>query len=354
MLFKDDWDECRQWQAAWLRGEDAAHWALGVLAPRERPLTVPPPPPRPQEPRQAWLDYEGNLARAQLPFASMFWGGIDHPYITANLGPGSLSLFLGAKPGFGTDTIWHEPCFDDPAKVDLAFNPDNEYWQWTCKALAYYKAAARDRFLVAMPDLTSGMDCLAQLFGTQPLLMFLLECPQEIHRLLCQLEAIHDRVYDELRKIIVDDHGGNAVPVFQIWGPGRTLVTQCDFSAMISPDMFAEFVVPGLEHQCSRVDHSVYHLDGPAALRHLPRLLGVRSLTAIEWTPGTPNPYAADPCWWDKVWKPVYAAGKRAHVWAVPPDQIAPFLGKFGRQGTLITTGCESEAQARQLIRETA
>jgi hypothetical protein len=49
----------------------------------------------------------------------------------------------------------------------------------------------------------------------------------------------------------------------------------------------------------------------------------------------------------------VYAAGKRAHVWAVPPEQIAPFLRKFGRQGTLITTGCASEAQARQLIRET-
>jgi hypothetical protein len=210
MLFKEDWDECRHWQAAWLRGEDAAHWALGVLAPRERPIAVPPPPPRPQDPRLAWLDYEGNLARAQVSFANTFWGGIDHPYLTANIGPGSLSLFLGARPGFGNDTVWHQPCFQDPATVALALDSDNEYWQWTLKALVYLKAAARDRFLVAMPDLTSGLDCLAQLFGTEPLLMFLLECPQEIHRLLREVEEIHDRVYDELRKIVVDEDGGNA------------------------------------------------------------------------------------------------------------------------------------------------
>jgi len=44
--------------------------------------------------------------------------------------------------------------------------------------------------------------------------------------------------------------------------------------------------------------------------------------------------------------------GERAHVWAVPNEQIAPFVGAFGRRGTLITTGTDSEADARKLIEE--
>lgn len=352
MTFKDDWDVCREWLSAWFRGEAGARLALGVLAPRAKALAVPPPPPLPSDSRQAWMDYEGNLARAQAQWAANFYGGIFHPFISAGLGPGSLSLFLGATPGFAESTVWHEPCFTDPGRVELVFDPENAYWQWTCRALAYYREVARGRFLVAMPDLTSGMDCLAQLFGTEPLLEFLLDCPAEIHRLLDEVEAVHDRVYDELLELVRDEDGGSALPVYQVWGPGRTLFTQCDFSAMISADMFAEFVVPRLERQCARVDYSIYHLDGPSAIRHLPHLLQVRSLTAIEWTPGTPNPYAADPCWWDTVWKPVYKAGKRAHVWAVPTQQIAPFVAAFGERGTLITTGCDTEADARKLIEE--
>jgi hypothetical protein len=121
---------------------------------------------------------------------------------------------------------------------------------------------------------------------------------------------------------------------------------------MISPAMFEEFVVPSLTRICARMDYTIYHLDGPGAIKHLPALLTVPGLTAIEWTPGTPNPYAADPVWWEPIWEKVYAAGKSAHVWAVPTEQIRPFLERFVQRGTLMTTGCDSEAEAERLTEE--
>ena len=38
------------------------------------------------------------------------------PTATTDLGPGSLALFLGSRPGFAEDTVWFYPVFEtDPA-----------------------------------------------------------------------------------------------------------------------------------------------------------------------------------------------------------------------------------------------
>ena len=350
LLFKDDWSACRRMFTAWWHGEVADHWALGIQSPRNPPLSVAEPPPAPPKERERWLDIEGNLARAEALFAQRFYGGAWHPYLAADLGPCLLAVLLGASPNFGPDTVWYEPLSADPAQVQLRFDPDSPYWQWTETAVQRFRQAAQGRFSLAIPGLVEGLDILAALFGTQTLLTYLLDCPQEIHRLLDELDEIYFQVYDLLYEMVRDESGGHTLSHFSVWAPGRATVTQCDFSCMISGDMFAEFVVPHLERQCARLDYSMYHLDGPDAIRHLEYLVNVPDLTAIEWTPGAGNPYAADPAWWDSVWRPIYTAGKSAHCWAVPGNQIEPFLREFGQEGTLVTTGCDNEAEAQRLL----
>jgi 5-methyltetrahydrofolate--homocysteine methyltransferase len=289
--------------------------------------------------------------------AGVFHGGMAFPYLTPSLGPGSLNLFLGSEPGFSDSTVWYKPCFSDPATVDLALKPDNPYWQWTLAATREYVAKADGKFLVGLPDIIEGLDILAGLFGTEELLMFLVDCPDEVHRLLDQLDALYWQAFDPLYELVKDERGGNAFIAFQIWGPGRTLKTQCDFAAMISPAMFAEFVCPYMERQCRRADFSLYHLDGPDCICHLDVLLSeVPSLDALQWVPGAGNPHpaCADPAWWDVIWRPVYEAGKRAHVLGNPPELVKPFVKEFGWTGTYMGTGCESETAARRLIDEAA
>lgn len=46
----------------------------------------------------------------------------------------------------------------------------------------------------------------------------------------------------------------------------------CDFSVMVSPAMFEEFILPELEATAGAFDHTTYHLDGLERLaRHLAR-----------------------------------------------------------------------------------
>ena len=354
LYYKEDWASAREWLTGWWKREVFDHWALAVTAPRERPLMFDPVPPAPADERSRWLDADLNYKRTMEQNATNYFGGCAFPYVTAGLGPGCMDLFLGCEGVFMPETVWYRPCIKDPAKADLRWNPDNIYWQWVLKNTREYQRRGQGLCLTAIPDLIEGIDVMSELMGTEELLAALIDCPREIHRLLDQVTELYFKAYDPLFDIVKDDRGGNSFIAFNAWGPGRTLKSQCDFSAMISADMFAEFVCPYLERQCSRVDFSTYHLDGPQASHHLEHLLNVPSLTAIQWTPGYPNPPATDKIWWDKIWRKVYAAGKSAMVLNNPPDQVEAFVKEFGQKGTFISTSCETEKDARQLIDKSA
>jgi hypothetical protein len=347
---EEDWDEVRDLLTAWWRREKPHRPILSVTSRRDKPLPVPAPPPLTGDPRKDWLDTEAILARFEASCARNFYGGVAFPYITPSLGPGNLNIYLGSEPVFMPETIWYKPVFKDPATAHPRFDPANPYWQWTLKSLEAMQAAGRGKFLAGIPDLIEGIDVLSELLGTEELLTYLLDCPEEIHRLLNELDPIYWQAFDPLYERLKDERQGNAFIAFQIWGPGRTLKSQCDFSAMISPDMFAEFVCPYLERQCARADFSVFHVDGPKCIPHLEPLLKVKSLTAIQWTPGYPNPGPADPCWWKPVWEKVYAAGKSALVLGNKPSHVEPFIREFGWTGSFVGTGTKTEAEARKLL----
>jgi 5-methyltetrahydrofolate--homocysteine methyltransferase len=70
---------------------------------------------------------------------------------------------------------------------------------------------------------------------------------------------------------------------------------------MISPEMFREFVQPTLRTQCQKFDHSLYHLDGTGAIKHVPALMEIEDLDAVQWNFETGKPDAG----WEK-WFPMY------------------------------------------------
>jgi 5-methyltetrahydrofolate--homocysteine methyltransferase len=353
-FFDEPWDQVRDDFAAWWRRDTPRRPLISVTAPRDGADRLPPPPAPPADPKTYWLDARQQLARFEAHCRRTYHGGGAYPNLAPCLGPGSLNLFLGSKPSFEPTTVWYNPCFTDPAKTDLRFLENSPYWTWTLETTRLYLEAARGRFIVAMPDIIEGLDILAALFGTQELLGFLLECPDDIHRLLDQLDDLYWKAFDPLYDMLKDERNGNAFMAFQIWGPGRTLKSQCDFSAMISPDMFAEFVCPHLERQCERADFVIFHLDGPSCIRHLPHLLKIKKLKGIQWIPGA-GAVEEDPAaryWWDSVWRPIREAGKNMLALGARSSASAEaFIREFGWTGTYVFHHCPTETEARRLLK---
>ena len=240
--------------------------------------------------------------------------GESFPNLNIDFGPGSLASYLGSEIGFKEDTVWFNKCLDSWDGVPkLTFDPENKWFKKHIQLAKDCQALAGDDFYVDMPDLMENIDVLASLRGAQDILFDLLDEPEMIGERIQEVTDIYYEYYDRFYDIIKDEEGGNAYTVFQIWGPGRTVKLQCDFSAMMSPEDFRKYIQPSLRTQSENVDHVLYHLDGPAAIKHMDDLMEIDGIDALQWTSGDAGPDGTLPDW-DVIYDKAIAAGKSIWV----------------------------------------
>lgn len=240
--------------------------------------------------------------------------GESFPNLNIDFGPGSLASYLGSEIGFKEDTVWFNKCLDSWDGVPkLTFDPENKWFKKHIQLAKDCQALAGDDSYVDMPDLMENIDVLASLRGAQDILFDLLDEPEMIGERIQEVTDIYYEYYDRFYDIIKDEEGGNAYTVFQIWGPGRTVKLQCDFSAMMSPEDFRKYIQPSLRTQSENVDHVLYHLDGPAAIKHMDALMEIDGIDALQWTSGDAGPDGTLPDW-DVIYDKAIAAGKSIWV----------------------------------------
>ena len=97
---------------------------------------------------------------------------------------------------------------------------------------------------------------------------------------------------------------------------------------MISEDDYRRFVQPFIREQCQKIDYTLYHLDGVGAMHHLPALLEIEELNAIQWTPGVGEPQGGSPKWYD-LYKKILAGGKSIMACWVTLDELETLAGQY-------------------------
>ena len=284
-IWKEDWDQARARLTAWWERRGLA---LCVTAPKDKPWEDLPEPKGPTDVREAYLDAVFRARSAAYAMSRTFFGAEAFPYYDAYLGAGSLGSMLGSEPHFTTETVWYEPCIRDPeTHPPLRFDPQNVWFKRHMALIEEGLRVADGHFLPGIPDLIENIDTLAQLRDPQTLMLDLIERPAWVKQRVAEINQAYFAVFDAMFARVRDRWSGNAFCAFRVWGPGKTAKLQCDASAMFSPAMFDEFVVPALSAQCHWLDYSLYHLDGTHAVCHLDHLLAIPDLDAIEWTPQT-------------------------------------------------------------------
>jgi 5-methyltetrahydrofolate--homocysteine methyltransferase len=312
-----DWTEIQQRFEAWWRHDQTDSPLLHIVTRREN-NTEPLEPETPfADPADKYLDVAQLVLRRRNFYRQHRLMAEAWPQISLDLGPGSLALYLGSEPGFAWDTVWFNECV--PAVEDwppLLYRPDN---YWLQKHLAMFqqaKALADDHFVLNMPDLIENIDILAAMRGPQNFIYDMVDEPDLILQKVAEVDEVYFQYFD-LFHDLVQFKGGNSYTAFNIWGPGRTAKVQCDICALLSPEQFNTFVVPSLRKQCRRLDHSLYHLDGPDAIKHVPALMEIAELDALQWTCGAGQPDGASDRWLP-IYDQVHAAGKS--IWVMLYD----------------------------------
>ena len=308
MKYKEDWQQAQTNFTAWWNRTAMPRPLLSIIARRDEPLAAPDPVAAPLDPEDLHLNVERqagilrNHCRTHRYLAEAF------PYLNLNIGPGSLATYLGAEPVFAWDTVWYRECAANPDDLgELAYDPDNVWWQRHLALMRQARTLAGDDFLVAIPDIIENLDILSAMRGPQNLCYDLMDDPAGVRRHVRQLDDLYFSYYDPLYEATRGEDGSSCYTAFSIWGPGRTAKVQCDFSALMSPRQFRDFVLPSLERQISLLDFSLYHLDGKDAIRHLEALMELKKLNGLQWTAGAGQPDGGH-----KQWHPIYDQVRRA------------------------------------------
>ncbi len=295
---------------------------------------------------ERWLDVDAVVVRARKGLENTYYAGEALPIFNPNLGPDMLGAFLGCELVFGEETSWATHPIDDLNAVEqLRFEPDNFYYK---KVEALTLAALEDAngdYLVGLPDLHTGLDALVSLRGPENLCYDVLECPNTVKRLNWQIFDVFQQVYDRLYGLISARQGGTT-NWMRVWHPQRWFVTSCDFSCLISAEHFNELALPEIAAEIDCLDASLYHLDGPDALRHLPALLSIEKLKGIQWVPGSGREDARE---WLDVLRQIQAAGKMIHM-SVRPEELEALCKALRPEGLMLACHCDSEEEADTLI----
>ena len=305
------------------------------------------PPAPAKDLSQKWFDPQWRAEYLDWYVAHSSLKADILPVANTQLGPGSLAAILGGVFEGGEDTIWIHP---NPDFTDeIVFNPEHPNWILHKELLKACKAKANGHYFVGMPDLMEELDVLAALKGTDRVLLDTVMQPEILEQQMQQINDIYFKVFDELYDIIREGDE-MAFCYFSSWAPGKMSKLQSDISTMISQDDYRRFVQPFIREQCQKIDYTLYHLDGVGAMHHLPALLEIEELNAIQWTPGVGEPQGGSPKWYD-LYKKILAGGKSVMACWVTLDELKPLLDHIGADGVHLEMDFHNEKEVEQAMR---
>ncbi len=335
---------------AWWEGEIIDRATIQVTAPRPNPK----PLPRKQHAsyRERWMDIDYVVECAAITIANTYWAGDSLPIFMPNLGPEILTACYGAELDFTENTSWSKPILRDWAGVpSLHIDPNNAYLRAILEMTRRALDVGRGKFAVGLTDIHPGADLAASFRDPQQLCVDLVEAPERAHELLQHIRGAFFEFYELNHRIIRDAGQALCTSWLPLWtNQGRYYIPSNDFSITISNRMFKEFFLPELIEEIEWLDRSIYHLDGPGALRHLDTLLEIDKLDAIQFVYGDGARPATR---WLDVYMRIQDAGKNIHV-SLDAWEVDAFIEHLRPEGVMLCTSTDTVEEADALVAKVA
>lgn len=349
-LYKEDIEEAKHRVEAWWNHELIDRVVLQVRASQK--------PPAPQdeisgeispETVEAWfMDPEQVIPRLKQQLENTYFGGEAFPVMFPVAGRivAITAAYLGCPLEFlNAETVWAHPFVHDwQTRPAFRFDPENKWWQ---KSQHLLKTAVEqaDGYYVGVPDLNGPTEILARLRDSQRLALDFYDNPQHIKPVLAQINRAWYG-YWQASTTITHKAGGYFFWM-GIWSDIPATDLQSDFSIMISKGMFDEYFLPFIAEQTEMVPRTIYHLDGPGAIRHLDSLLDLPHLDGIQWVPGAGAAPAVE---WISLLQRIQEAGKLVYTYC-DKSHVEKLLRELNPKGLmLVVEGCESMDEARLLL----
>jgi hypothetical protein len=298
--------------------------------------------------RDKWLDAEFQVDLFLESIEGRTFHGETFPVFWPNLGPNYYASLYGCELRFDEVTSWALPClkgWDDLARLKLDL--DGVYHRKIQELTAFALERCPGKFMVGYTDLHPGLDCVAAWRDTQQLLFDLCCQPDEVRAAMELATRDFQAIYDSFDRTL-KAHRQPSVTWMGIPSFGRMHIPSCDFSSMISPEHFDEFVRPALEREVKGADHKVFHVDDKGVARHLDAILGIPEIQAIQWVQGLNEDKPI--LQWVPLVRRVQAAGRSAVV-ELELAELEAFMSEVPPQGIFLCIAADEADQPDILAR---
>lgn len=348
--FKPDYGRSKQRIHAFWEREllDRPVVQFGLAKPPEE--RVPLPISSHATPAERWLDTQYQVELKLATLRNREFLGDTLPIAYPNLGPEILASFYGCTLHFGDyGTSWSEPILEDWNQVDqIQLDWESATMHKLDEMTDALLEVGEGKFIVGMTDWHPGGDCIAAFRDPQNLAIDMLTHLEEVKALLDRVEAdyycVYDKYYHKLRAA-----GQPITTWLPLIAEGKYYVPSNDFSIMISKALFDQVFLPGIRRECQFLDRSIYHLDGPGALRHLDSILAIPELDALQWVPGAGNQGYHK---WVGVYQRAQAAGKGVQVFCTM-DELGLVMDTLDPRGLyLCVDGVPSREAGESLLQQ--
>jgi hypothetical protein len=280
--------------------------------------------------RERWLDAEFQVDSVIASLTAHDWPLDQLPVYMPNVGPEITGALFGCDLEFGEHTSWSKPIVHEASQWPgvATDGPDfgGVYWQTIEKMTMLALERGAGRILTGVTDLHGNLDILASLREPVELCLDVVDVPEAVgaacERVAAGYVQSFNRLWDMIRQRQNLCLSWLACP-----HAGPMYIPSCDFWCMLSGEDAERLAIPAIRTEMAPLERSIFHLDGPQALRHLDLVLNLPGLNAVQWVYGAGQGPAGR---WVEVYKRIRAAGKGIRLEAETPEDALGVLAELG------------------------
>lgn len=307
---------------------------------------IPPVSRVPVSVEERWLDIDYLIETERNRLAHYFHLGDSFPLVNPNLGPDIFGASLGADLRFEEYTSYSVP-FVETWSENFAFCEENTWWKKIKEITEAFVEDSKGEYLVGITDLHPGVDGLVSIRGPENLCFDIIDQPEVFENATAILLPAFEKQFEELCRITQKYQIGVS-NWMGLYKKDPWYVTSADFICMVSEENFQEFILPEIIEEIHYLQgNTIFHLDGPGALRHLDSLLAIPELAGIQWVYGAGQPSAK---YWIDILKRIQKAGKAINI-GLHREDIDTIFTELHPQGLSCYFDFEySEQEAKEIL----
>ncbi len=211
----------------------------------------------------------------------------DAPRVGTSFGSGISMLggMAGAKLHYKESTVWFEPDNTLFEKSLPEFFPDYIPFKIILdilqKNLKYYGYDC----IIGADAMMDPITTLSLMRGVEGLCIDIIDKPNIVKLWLNRLSEMYFKIAKEYMDIKKQYNrcDGWDVSNTGIWAPGEVNCLECDFSTLLSPKLFDEYVMPEIEKETELYEFCLWHLDGLDEVKHLESICSIKKIKGIQW-----------------------------------------------------------------------